>query len=99
MSLKNVVFGPPIATGSLAIVHAARIKTPEEHENNNELAIDKTSDLSEIPLSLKIAARVEIHFQLNQYLRYSDQFIYPVEYSSSNLPHLIDLIKPDTSNL
>ncbi|XP_014209707.1 serine/threonine-protein kinase PINK1, mitochondrial [Copidosoma floridanum] len=54
IALNNFVVGPLIAKGCSAVVYAARSKTSNEIINNEEISIDKQSDVTAFPLAIKM---------------------------------------------
>ncbi|XP_051173720.1 serine/threonine-protein kinase Pink1, mitochondrial [Leptopilina boulardi] len=53
-NLQDFVIGPLIAKGCSAVVHAARLQTNNEKEENNQLVIDNNSKISIFPLAIKM---------------------------------------------
>lgn len=54
ISLQNFVVGPLIAKGCSAVVYAARTKSSDDNQNNEEITIDRNSDITSFPLAIKM---------------------------------------------
>ncbi|XP_058790551.1 serine/threonine-protein kinase Pink1, mitochondrial [Phymastichus coffea] len=54
LNLKNFAIGPLIAKGCSAVVYAARSKTNDENQNNEEITVDRANNLSAFPLAIKM---------------------------------------------
>lgn len=54
ISLQNFVIGPAIAKGCSAVVYAARFKETTQTENNEQITIDKSQEISTFPLAIKM---------------------------------------------
>lgn len=69
ISLKNFVIGPPIAKGCSAAVYAARLKNSDETQKNDEIIVDKNSDISAFPLAIKMMFNYDAESNATSILR------------------------------
>lgn len=69
LGLKNFTIGPLIAKGCSAVVYAARSKSSEEIQKNEEITIDKISNLASFPLAIKMMFNYDAESNATSILR------------------------------
>lgn len=68
-NLQDFVIGPVIAKGCSAVVHAARLKTPTQKQECDQLIVDDKNNISTFPLAIKMMFNYDAESNATSILR------------------------------